>query len=124
PTTTDTLGDADTRIPARLVTTVPPRVVADDRLNRLMVVAQEADHAYAMRLIAEFDQPIKEIAPLERRLRYIFVDQVIPVLVDVLQDTGSGSSTMAGGELVRTRRDAQASSDPATLAGRPRRTTT
>lgn len=124
PTTTDTLGDADTRIPARLVTTVPPRVVADDRLNRLMVVAQEADHAYAKRLIAEFDQPIKEVAPLERRLRYVFVDQVIPVLVDVLQDTGSGSSTMAGGELVRTRRAPQASSDPATLAGRPRRTTT
>ena len=59
--------------------------------------------------------------PLERRLKYVFVDQVISVLVDILQDTGSGSSTMAGGEVVRTRRPPQASTDPATLTGRPRR---
>lgn len=124
PLTTDTMGDLDTRIPARLVTAVPPRVVADDRLNRIMLVALEADHAYASKLIAEFDQPIKEVIPLERRLRYVFVDQVIPVLVDILQDTGSGSSTMAGGEVVRTRRPPQASSDPATLSGRPRRANT
>jgi len=123
PLTTDTVGDNDTRIPARLVTAVPPRVVADDRLNRIMVVALEADHTYVSKLIAEFDQPIREVAPLERRLKYIFVDQVIPVVVDVLQDTGSGSSTMAGGEVVRTRRAPQASSDPATLTGRSRRST-
>jgi len=124
PLTTDTVGDTETRIPQRLVTSVPPRVVADDRLNRLMIVAMEADHAYASKLIAEFDQPIKEVAPLERRLKYVFVDQVIPVLSDILQDTGSGSSTMAGGEIVRTRRPPQASSDPATLSGRPRRANT
>ena len=124
--TSATLGDAVTaaRIPARLVTAVPPRVVADDRLNQIMLVAQESDHAYARKLIDEFDQPIKEAAPLERRLRYVFVDQVLPVLADVLQDTGSGSSTMAGGEVVRTRRPPTASADPTTLAGRPRRATT
>jgi general secretion pathway protein D len=121
PLTTDTMGDAETRIPTRLVTTVPPRVVADDRLNRIMVVALESDQAYAAKLIKEFDQPIKEVAPLERRLRYVFVDQVLPVLADILQDTGTGSSTMAAGEVVRTRRLPVASSDPATLAGRPRR---
>ena len=124
PLTTDTAGDTDTRIPARLVTAVPPRVVADDRLNRLMVVAVDADHLYVRKLIHEFDQPIKQVAPLERRLRYVFVDQVIPVVVDILQDTGSGSSTMAGGEVVRTRRPPQASTDAATLTGRPRRATT
>jgi type II secretion system protein D len=124
--TSATLGDATTaaRIPARLVTTVPPRVVSDDRLNRIMLVAQESDHEYARKLIEEFDKPIKQVAPLERRLKYIFVDQVLPVLADVIQDTGSGSSTMAGGEVVRTRRPPTASSDPATLAGRPRRATT
>lgn len=124
--TSATLGDATTaaRIPARLVTAVPPRVVSDDRLNRIMLVAQESDHVYARKLIEEFDQPIKQIAPLERRLRYVFVDQVLPVLADILQDTGSGSSTMAGGEVVRTRRPPTASSDPTTLAGRPRRATT
>lgn len=126
PVTSATLGDATTaaRIPARLVTAVPPRVVSDDRLNRIMLVAQESDHAYARKLIQEFDQPIKQVAPLERRLKYVFVDQVLPVLADVIQDTGSGSSTMAGGEVVRTRRPPVASSDPTTLAGRPRRATT
>ncbi len=123
PVTSATLGDATTaaRVPARLVTAVPPRVVADDRLNRIMLVAQESDQEYARKLIEEFDQPIKVVAPLERRLRYVFVDQVLPVLADVLQDTGSGSSTMAGGEVVRTRRPPTASADPTTLAGRPRR---
>ena len=126
PITSATLGDATAaaRIPARLVTAVPPRVVSDDRLNRIMLVAQESDHAYARKLIEEFDQPIKQVAPLERRLRYVFVDQVLPVLADILQDTGSGSSTLAAGEVVRTRRPPTASSDPATLAGRPRRATT
>ncbi len=124
PLTTDTMGDLDTRIPARLVTAVPPRVVADDRLNRIMVVALEADQLYAARLVKEFDQPIKQVAPLERRLRYVFVDQVLPVLADVLQDTGTGSSTMAAGEVIRTRRLPVASSDPNTLAGRPRRVST
>jgi general secretion pathway protein D len=122
--TSDTMGDTETRVPARLATAVPPKVVADDRLNRIMIVALEADHTYAAKLITEFDQPIKEVAPLERRLKYVFVDQVLPVLADVLQDTGTGSSTGAAGELLRTRRPPVASTDPATLAGRPRRVTT
>jgi type II secretion system protein D len=121
PVTTTTVGDREARAPTKLSTAIMPRVVADDRLNRLMVVATAADQAYVRRLIDEFDQPIKQAAPLERRLKYVFVDQVISVLVDILQDTGSGSSTMAGGEVVRTRRAAQASTDPATLTGRPRR---
>jgi type II secretion system protein D len=119
--TRDTVGDNENRTPNRVPSTVEPKVVADDRLNRIMLVAQPADHEYALRLIKEFDQPIATSAPFERRLRYVFVDQILPVLVDVLQDTGSGTSTLAGGEIVRSKRPPQASSDPATLAGRPRR---
>ncbi len=118
--TADTVGDGDTRIPVKMVTAVAPKIVADDRLNRIMVVALEADQAYVAKLIEEFDKPIKEVIPLERRLKYVFVDQVLPVLADVLQDTGTGSSTLAAGELVRTRRPPVASTDPATLSGRPR----
>lgn len=124
PITSDTTGDDETRPPVRMVKNVPARVVADDRLNRVMLVALEEDHEYAKRIIMEFDQPMKDLTPLERRLKYVFVDQVLPVLVDILQDTGTGTSTMAGGEVVRTRRPPQASSDPATLAGRPRRSQT
>jgi hypothetical protein len=43
-----------------------------------MVVALQADQTYIARIVEEFDQPIKEVAPLERRLKYVFVDQVIP----------------------------------------------
>ena len=124
PVTSDTAGDRESRIPVRSVTVVPARVVADDRLNRIMLVAVESDHEYARKLIREFDQPIKAPMPLERRMKYVFVDQILPVLVDILQDTGTGSSTMAGGEIVRTRRPATASGDPSTLAGRPRRVQT
>jgi type II secretion system protein D len=119
--TTDTVGDRESRVPVRSVTNIPARVVSDDRLNRIMLVATEADQAYAKKLIQQFDQPIQATPPLERRMKYVFVDQIMPVLVDILQDTGTGSSTMAGGEVVRTRRPPQASGDPATLAGRPRR---
>lgn len=119
--TRDTVGDNENRVPNRVPSSVEPKVVADDRLNRIMLVAQPADHEYALRLIKEFDQPIATLAPYEKRLRYVFVDQVIPVLVDVLQDTGSGTSTLADGAIVRSKRPPQASSDPATLAGRPRR---
>lgn len=122
PSTTDTLGDNVGRIPSRVPDNAPPRVVSDDRLNRIMLVGLEEDHEFARKVIAEFDKPIGDVPPLERRLKYVFVDQVLPVLVDVLQDTGTGTSTLAGGEQVRTRRPPQASSDPATLAGRPRRT--
>ena len=122
--TTDTVGDNETRIPKRPPSLPTARVVSDDRLNRIMLTADESDHLYAEKLIKEFDQPIQVAVPLERRLQYVFVDQVLPVLVDVLQDNGTGSSTLAGGEIVRTRRQPLASSDPATLAGRPRRNQT
>ncbi len=123
PVTSDTLGDNESRLPRRSPLSQPPRIVSDDRLNRIMVVGQESDHAYVARIIREFDQPIQETAPLERRLKYVFVDQVLPVLADILQDTGTGSSTAAAGEAVRSRRLPVASADPATLAGRPRRAT-
>ncbi len=121
PLTKETVGDSATRLPRQPPAPPTARVVSDDRLNRIMLVADDADHVYAQKLIKQFDQPIETAVPLERRLKYVFVDQVLPVLVDVLQDAGTGSSTLAGGEVVRTRRLPVASSDPSTLAGRPRR---
>lgn len=122
--TSDTLGDNFSRVPTRMVPPQRARVVSDDRLNRIMLVASPEDHEYAQQVIAEFDQPIKDQEPLERRLKYVFVDQVLPVLADILQDTGTGTSTTAAGEVIRSRRPPVASSDPATLAGRSRRGTT
>ncbi|MEM7385041.1 MAG: secretin N-terminal domain-containing protein [Verrucomicrobiota bacterium] len=99
----------------------PPQVVADDRLNRIMVVARPDDFVYITGLIAEFDQPLKAFEPYERALNYVFADEVLPVLVDVLQDTGTGSSTLPGGGSVTVRQAPQASTPASTLTGRVRR---
>ena len=99
----------------------PPQVVADDRLNRIMIVAKPADHAYIMNLIREWDKPIDNTNTLERPLKYLYVDEVLPVLVDVLQDTGVGSTSLPGGGTISTRQSPQASTQASTLTGRLRR---
>lgn len=99
----------------------PPQVIADDRLNRIMIVASPKDHRYIVELIREWDRPIEEAEQLERPLKYLYVDEVLPVLVDVLQDTGTGSSTLPGGGTISTRQPPQASSAASTLTGRIRR---
>lgn len=99
----------------------PPQVIADDRLNRIMIVASPKDHRYIVELIREWDRPIEAADQLERPLKYLYVDEVLPVLVDVLQDTGTGSSTLPGGGTISTRQPPQASSAASTLTGRIRR---
>ena len=97
------------------------QVVADDRLNRIMIVAKPVDHAYILTLIDEWDRPIDTSNTLERPVKYLYVDEVLPVLVDVLQDTGVGSSSLPGGGSVSTRQTPQASTQASTLTGRLRR---
>ncbi len=99
----------------------PPQVVADDRLNRIMIVASPKDYQYILGLIKEWDKPIEESRQVERPLKYLYVDEVLPVLVDVLQDTGTGSSSLPGGGTISTRQAPQASSAASTLTGRIRR---
>jgi type II secretion system protein D len=120
PVTSETIGDRRSLEPQRGDQTVQPQVVADDRLNRLMVVARADDHVVVERVVAEFDQPTELREPYERPLKYVFVDEVLPVLVDVLQDTGTGVSRLADGETIRTRLPPQASTQAAALTGRVR----
>ncbi len=98
-----------------------PQVVADDRLNRIMIVANQKDYQYVMGLIREWDKPIDGSNQLERPLKYLYVDEALPVLVDVLQDTGVGVSALPGGGTITTRQAPQASSAASTLTGRIRR---
>jgi type II secretory pathway component GspD/PulD (secretin) len=72
-------------------------------------------------IVQEFDRPISAREPFERQLRYVFVDEVLPVLVDVLQDSGTGTSVLPDGDTVRTRIAPQASTQASTLTGRTRR---
>ncbi|MGK0187590.1 MAG: general secretion pathway protein D [Verrucomicrobiales bacterium] len=99
----------------------PPQVVADDRLNRLMIVANDADYSDILAMIERFDQPTKLPETLERPLKYVFVDEVLPVIAEVLQDSGVGTSALPGGGSVTVRQQPRASTPASTLTGTVRR---
>ncbi len=117
----DTFSSGGRRNRVRTDDEPEPQVVADDRLNRIMIVAFPEDHAYILSLIAEWDQPISDSNQIERPLKYLYVDEALPVLVDVLQDTGVGSTALPGGGRITTRQPPTASTAASTLTGRLRR---
>ena len=93
------------------------QLIPDDRLNRIMVVASPSDVAYILDMIAEFDQPLESVTPLERPLEHAKVIDILPVIVDVLQDTGTGQTQLPGGRQIDTRPTPVTSSQLATLTG-------
>ncbi|MBU6179919.1 MAG: hypothetical protein KGR69_09640, partial [Verrucomicrobia bacterium] len=44
------------------------QLIPDDRLNRIMIVASPSDAAYVLELIREFDKPLDNHQPVERKL--------------------------------------------------------
>jgi general secretion pathway protein D len=93
------------------------QLIPDDRLNRIMIVASPADAAYVLDLIKQFDRPLSAHQPVERRLKYVKANDILPVLVDVLQDTGTGETMLPGGRQIQTRPTPVTSSQLATLTG-------
>ncbi|MCB1229281.1 MAG: hypothetical protein KDN19_03390 [Verrucomicrobiae bacterium] len=93
------------------------QLIPDDRLNRIMVVAAPTDLAYVLDLIKEFDQPLSTPDPMERPLNYVKANDILPVIVDVLQDTGTGQTQLPGGRQIDTRPTPVTSSQLATLTG-------
>lgn len=93
------------------------QLIPDDRLNRIMVVASPSDAAYILQLIQEFDQAIDTHEPLERKLRYVKANDILPVIVDILQDTGTGQTQLPGGRQIQSRPTPVTSSQLATLTG-------
>lgn len=93
------------------------QLIPDDRLNRIMVVAAPTDLAYVLDLIKEFDQPLSAPDPVERPLSYVKANDILPVIVDVLQDTGTGQTQLPGGRQINTRPTPVTSSQLATLTG-------
>lgn len=93
------------------------QLIPDDRLNRIMVVASPSDAAYIMQLIENFDQPLDTHDPVERKLRYVKANDILPVLVDILQDTGTGQTQLPGGRQIQSRPTPVTSSQLATLTG-------
>ncbi|MDF1656837.1 MAG: hypothetical protein P1U58_04450 [Verrucomicrobiales bacterium] len=93
------------------------QLIPDDRMNRIMVVASPSDAAYILQLIREFDQPLDSHDPVERKLRYVKANDILPVLVDILQDTGTGQTQLPGGRQIQSRPTPVTSSQLTTLTG-------
>ena len=93
------------------------QLIPDDRLNRIMVVAAPTDLAYVIDLIGEFDQPLDQPDPIERPLQYVKANDILPVIVDILQDTGTGQTQLPGGRQIDSRPTPVTSSQLATLTG-------
>ncbi len=93
------------------------QLIPDDRLNRIMVVATPTDSAYILELVKEFDQASDAPDPVERPLLHIKANDVLPVIIDVLQDTGTGQTILPGGRTIDTRPTPVVSSQIASLTG-------
>ena len=94
-----------------------PQLIADDRLNRIMVQASPNDFAFILNLIQEFDQATPNDDPLERPLRYVKVADILPTVVDLLMDTGTGQTQLPGGRTLNTQQTPVASSQLTALTG-------
>lgn len=93
------------------------QLIPDDRLNRIMVVASPQDVAYILKMIGEFDQPLASEDALERPLNYVKANDILPVVIDLLQDTGTGQATLPGGRQIDTRSTPVTSSQLSALTG-------
>ncbi len=93
------------------------QLIPDDRLNRIMVVAAPSDAAYILELIKEFDQPLEPPSPVERPLQYVKANDILPVIVDILQDTGTGETQLPGGRQIDSRPTPVTSSQLSNLTG-------
>lgn len=95
------------------------QVVADTRLNQILVVSSPADYTYIASLIAEFDKPLEVDQPYERKLRYAAAVDVLSAISDLLQDVNTGTTQLPGGGTIQQQRQQPlASSSSQLLTGR------
>ena len=94
------------------------QVVADARLNQLLIVAEPLDYTYVMSLITEFDKPVDVPEAYERQLKNVFSEDVIGVLADLLKDTAKGSTQLPGGGTLTANQQSLVSTNNSLLTGR------
>jgi len=73
--------------------TSAPQLVADPRLNRIMVVSNPREFDSIKELIEQFDKPLKKTKNLRRPLNYASAEDILPVLVDMLMDGSDGKTS-------------------------------
>lgn len=103
---------------------ISSQVVADARLNQVLVVAPPEDYTYIASLIAQFDQPLQLDEPYERPLKYASAVDILPALADVLQEASAGTTQLPGGGTLTAQRSQAVASSSSQLLGGVRSSTT
>ena len=93
------------------------QVVADTRLNQILVVASPLDFTYVASLIAEFDKPLDSTEPYERKLKYAAALDVMSALVDRLQEVNAGTTQLPGGGTIQQQRQQVLATNSSQLLG-------
>jgi general secretion pathway protein D len=93
------------------------QVVADTRLNQILVVASPLDFIYVSSLIAEFDKPLDTSEPYERKLKYAAAIDVLSALVDRLQEVNAGTTQLPGGGTIQQQRQQVLATNSSQLLG-------
>lgn len=78
---------------------ISSQVIADARLNQLLIVAEPEDYTYITSLVAEFDKPVDVPEAYERKLKNVYSVDVISVLADLLKENASAVQLPGGGTL-------------------------
>ncbi|MEI6534588.1 MAG: secretin N-terminal domain-containing protein, partial [Verrucomicrobiaceae bacterium] len=94
------------------------QVVADSRLNQILIVAEPDDYTYVMSLITEFDKPVDVPEAYERKLKNIYSVDVLSVLADLLKDTSKGTTQLPGGGTLNAGNQQLVSSNNSLVTGR------
>ena len=95
------------------------QIVADTRLNQILVVSSPGDYTYIASLIAEFDKPLEVEEPFERKLKYAAALDVLSAITDLLQEVNTGTTQLpGGGTLQQQRQQALATNSSQLLGGR------
>ncbi|MEY2509328.1 MAG: ral secretion pathway protein [Verrucomicrobiota bacterium] len=72
------------------------KIAADIRTNRIHVITRPVNMPFIKKLISEFDANVEFAKPVTRALRYISAAEVLPVIVQILTEPGTGQGP--GGE--------------------------
>jgi general secretion pathway protein D len=70
------------------------KISADVRTNRIHVITRPVNMPFVKRLVAEFDANVEFAKPVTRPLRYISAADVLPVIVQTLQEPGADQAGM------------------------------
>ena len=87
--------------------------IADKRTNRVLMIVKAENYKYLRELINKLDQAVESAEPLVRPLNYISVNDLFPVLVDMLKgkdDTDSKGSSSTGNNSQANSKQSQNSS--------------